>query len=122
MRPKKYRKSQNKELEKAVRAVDDLRAFEEFRELVLPALREDVSKGLSADEILEKYEALAAARLVSAMTSAMGGADAAKDILNRRLGKPVERKQLTHRLDNADEAEVDALLISRLKEVTGEDE
>lgn len=122
MRPKKYRKkSGNAELAKAVRTIDDLRAFDEFRALVLPALQQDIKNGLKADEILEKYEAIAAARVVSEMATA-GGADAAKDILNRRLGKPVERKQLTHRLDNADEADVDALLMSRLKEVTGDEE
>jgi hypothetical protein len=122
MRPKRYRKkSGNKELAKAVRTVDELRAFDEFRELVLPSLRLDVQNGLTADEILEKYTAIAAARLVSEMVRD-NGAQAARDVLDRKLGKAVERKQLTHRLDNADEAEVDALLISRLKEVTGEDE
>jgi hypothetical protein len=121
VRPKKYRKSRNKELDRAVRSVDDLRAFDEFRDLVLPALRADVSSGLTADQILAKYTAIAAARLVSEMTKDKG-AEAAKEILNRQLGKPVERKQLTHRLDGADEADVDALLISRLKEVTGDGE
>lgn len=122
MRPKKYRKSRNKELDRAVRAIDDLAAFESFKELVLPALRQDISAGLTADEILEKYTAIAAARLVSEMTSPLKGSEAAKEVLNRQLGKPVERKQLTHRLDNADEADVDALLISKLKDVTDGDE
>lgn len=122
MRPKRYRKkSGNKELAKAVRTVDELRAFDEFRELVLPALQADVKSGLSADDILEKYTAIAAARLVSEMVRD-SGAQAAKDILDRKLGKAVERKQLTHRLDNADEADVDALLISKLKDVTDGDE
>jgi DNA-directed RNA polymerase specialized sigma24 family protein len=120
VRPKKYRRTRNTELDKAVRNLDELQAFQDFKELILPVLRQDLDKGMTAEEILEKYTAIAAARIVSDMVKDTGS-DAAKDILNRTRGKATERKEIRHRLESLPEDQVDALLLSKLKDVTDED-
>lgn len=119
MRPKRYRKHQSNSQEaRQVRAIDDLAEFEEFRDTLLPALRADLSKGLSDEEILTKYKALAAARTISEMVLPGGaGLAAAKDILDRTRGKAVERKEVKHQLERLEEKDVDALLMSKLQQL-----
>lgn len=118
MRPKKYRRTTNHELNKAVRTVDNLTAFQNFADTVLPALRADLAAGMTAPQILEKYQAVAAARLVTQLAQADSPAAAlaaANSVLDRVQGKAVERKAITHRLDQVDEREVDALLRTKMK-------
>ena len=98
----------------------DLAEFEEYCQLVLPALRKDIKEGKSAEEIYSKYASMAAARGISiALTEPDSGKalSALRDILDRTKGKAVERVQVQHRFQNLKEEELDALLISRAREV-----
>jgi hypothetical protein len=122
MRPKKYRPSSNKQLERTVRSIDELARFDEFKQTVLPVLLQDLHSGLSADEIIAKYAAIAAARIVTEVASPEKGLIAAKDIVDRHVGKAVERKQVDHRLAQVDEQQVDALIHAKLAALEGEDE
>lgn len=119
MRPKKYRRRQtNVQEARQVRALDELAAFDEFREMLLPALTADLKAGATDDQILEKYRAIATARVVSEMVLPGGaGLAAAKDILDRARGKAVERKEFKHQLDRLEEKDVDALLMTKLEQL-----
>lgn len=106
-------------------AVDQLAEFEDFRDTVLPALRKDLSAGLSAEELYKKYQSLAAARGISiALTDQDSGKalSALKDILDRTQGKAVERKDVRHRLEGAKDEEIDAALLSKLQDLEDEEE
>ncbi len=102
--------------DKIVRQLDDLAEFEHFRDVILPALREDLRKGMSAEEIFSKYEAHAAAATVSALATE-DRLPAADKILNRTMGKPTEKKEVTHKLGKLSDEQLDALLQSELTDV-----
>ena len=105
--------------------LDKLAEFEEFEAHILPALRKDLQSGMTAEEIMKKYQAVAAARLVS---TAMGDADsskgvsASKDILDRTLGKAKESKEIKHKFEDLPEDEIDSLLKSKLADLSDEEE
>lgn len=117
----------NKALSRMARKLDNLAAFEEFEATILPALRKDLKSGLTAQQILEKYQGHAAAVLASGMFLSGTPADAraaAKELLDRVQGKPTERRELTHKLDRMPEKDIDALLVSKLDRIGsgGDDE
>jgi len=94
--------------------VQDLRDFEDFRESVLPAIRRDITAGLTAKQLREKYASLVQARL---LTEAMTGESksaiaAAKDITDRQEGRATEKKEVTHKFDKMTDEELDAVLKS----------
>lgn len=108
-----------------VESLTDLAEFEEYCQLILPALRKDIAKGLKPEELYTKYTSMAAARGISiALTEPDSGKalSALRDILDRTQGKAVERVQVQHRFQNLKEEELDALLISRAREVEDEGE
>lgn len=117
-RPKrvpKFPKTGNPEQSKVAKALDDLAEFEDFRETLLPAIRKDLKKGLTAQQIQAKYAAYAQARLVqiALMETDSGKASAAaKDILDRTHGRATEKKEVTHRFKDLTDAELDAVLQS----------
>lgn len=116
MRPKKYRKSRNSTEDRMVRALDQLAEFEQFKEEILPALRKDIESGLESREIIKKYRALAAAKLVTAVfvPTAPSALSAARDILDRGDGKPTETKKVEHKFADVADEDLDALLKSKL--------
>lgn len=104
-------------METQARNIDDLALHDELMNGLLGAVREDIRKGVSAEDILTKYSQFAAARMVTiATTDADSGRamSASKDILDRALGKARETKDITHRLDKVDERQIDAILLSEL--------
>lgn len=95
--------------------VKDLKDFEEFREKILPAIRQDLMSGMDAEQLREKYSALVQARLITeALTTADSGKAGviAKDILDRAHGKPTEKKEVTVKYADVSDDELDALLLS----------
>lgn len=107
-----------------VRNLDELALYDEMTVGVLGALKKDLAAGMSAEEIMAKYANLAAARITSiAATEADSGKAlaAAKDILDRVKGKAVERKQIHHKLENVDEKQIDAIIMSELENLQIED-
>lgn len=120
---KKKQLTGNKATEEVVNLIDQVAAFEEFCGLILPAIRKDLTKGLTAEKLYAKYTNLAAARGISiAMTEqdSNKALSAIKEILDRSSGKAVERVQVQHRFEKLRDEELDALLISRAKEVEEE--
>lgn len=123
--PRRPKRSSNSTLNRQVATLDELSAFEEFRHELLPALQKDLRSGLTEKQIIEKYKAIAAARLVTHMASQADlgiSLTATRDLLDRTLGKATERKDVTHRLSNLPEKEIDALLLTELEELESEDD
>lgn len=72
-----------------LRSLDNLKIYDEM----MPAIRAVIAAGGSADQILKKSEAMAALQLILALDSEKDDVKlkASVEILNRSLGKPVER-------------------------------
>jgi hypothetical protein len=105
------------------RLIDDLAKFEEFREAILPALRVDLRSGLDAKAILTKYKAVAAARLVSTIATERDSGkatSAAKEILDRTDGKAKETKDITHRMADMSDEQIDAVIASMKKDLASD--
>lgn len=113
------RKSPEKQTGRMARLLDELSEFEEFRATVLDTIRQDLKAGMTANQLREKYASLVQARLITeALTDESARAlTAAKDVLDRAHGKATERKEVTHRLKDMTEAELDALILSEEAEL-----
>lgn len=108
----------NFEENKMIRKIHKLAEFEEFSREILPSLRNDLKSGMDPEELLKKHQAIAAARLISiaAMEAdSSKAAQAAKDILDRTMGKAKESKEIHHKLQDLSDKELDSLLTSELK-------
>lgn len=103
------------------RLADKLAAVEDYHANVPAELRRLLENRATPDDILQFAASLAAARLVTELASSHAGTamDAAKQILDRSQGKAVERIQQHHKFEKLDESQIDALLLSKLKEVGG---
>jgi len=111
----------HRETERMVRGLDQLAEYEDLTTGLLGTLKRDLRAGLTSDQIMKKYAALGAARVVSvaATESDSGKALAAsKEILDRAMGRSVERKQVHHYMEQAKDEELDALLLSKLRDVS----
>lgn len=100
--------------------IDDLAEFEDFRQTVLKAIRKDISKGLSAKELREKYAAIVQGRLLTdALTTEDVGKAAfiGKDIIDRVEGKATEKKEVTHKFSEMKDDELDAILKSEIEDL-----
>lgn len=120
MAGKRGRPRKNKAENQMIRALDRIRVLEEFESLLpIKDLREDIKKGLSADEIYKKYEHIAAARVAAialAETNSSIALAAAKEMRDRATGKATEKKEITHKLGNLPDEELDAYLLTKLKD------
>lgn len=111
--------------DRAIDMVDALAEFEEFRDNMLPVLKKDLAAGMTAEQLIQKYHAYAAARNITmALTSENEGVSLAaiKDLMDRAGGKAKEKKEITHRLGELPEEEIDAILETKLKETILTDE
>lgn len=108
-----------------VRNIEDLALYDDMLQGVLGSVKKDLAAGLTGTEILAKYSSLASARIISiaAMEADSGKAlAAAKDILDRVHGKAKEVKDVTHRLAQIDEKQIDAILISEISALEVDDD
>ena len=102
-----------------VRTIDNIRSFEEYRDEILPKIRKMLAQGKKSEEIMQFAQAYVAARIVTvALTEEDSGKalTAAKDILDRTQGKAKEVTETTHKFEKLSDAELDALVTSRLTE------
>jgi hypothetical protein len=103
-----------------VEMIDQLTAFEDFQGNILPALQEDVKRGMAPAELRKKYASLVQARII---TAALANPDdgkalaAATDLINRVEGKPTEKKEIKHTLESLSDTELDAVLNSEIEEL-----
>jgi hypothetical protein len=90
-------------------------AFEDFQTNILPALQRDVTAGLTAKQMREKYTAVVQARLITDVLMTQDPKEAAtigKDLIDRVEGKATEKKEVTHRFSEMSDKELDAVLKS----------
>ena len=116
----KTRGYETAESAKMTKLIDQLAEFEKFRETILPAIRADLSNGLTAPELREKYAALVQARIITeALTTPDAGkaATLSKDVLDRSEGKATERKEVSIKYSELGDEELDALLLSEEAEL-----
>jgi hypothetical protein len=109
---------------RAARSIDNLAEYEDFRESILPAIRGDIRDGLTAAQIQEKYNLDVVARQISIALSENDSARALKaiqDLRNRVEGTPVQRVEQKHKLENMDEDQLDALILSKAEAVAKDD-
>lgn len=114
----------NKKERSMVATLDDLSELEAFKEAVLPVLRQELKRGMTANQLREKYKAHAQARIISqALTdiSAVGLA-AAKDMLDRQDGRAKEIKEVEHRFAKLSDDQLRAIILSEQAEALLEDE
>lgn len=101
-------------------ALDERAAFEDFKESLLPFLRDALKKGWTADQI-QSHPKLQSALMARQMSIALNDKDtskalaAIKDIRDRTEGKARERLEVTSKLDKTPEDQLDALIKSKLK-------
>lgn len=121
MSSKSRRRKDNYRTEaRAVATIDKLAAFEEFSQDILPALRDAVKAGKGAKDIYAMAAAIAAAKVVSVAVKSTDEKNvlaAAKDILDRDMGKAKESVDITGKLEKLPEQDLDALLLSKLASV-----
>ncbi len=105
--------------------LDDITQFEEFKASILPVLRDALKQGLDADTIYKKFQAYAAARAISIAATEVDSSkalSAIKDILDRTQGRAKERTEVTHKLSSLPEEQLDAILLSKLKDQSDSNE
>lgn len=101
--------SSNPTEDKMIQMLDDKQVLGELLEEVLPIYKR-TKKMKNADEILSAYQGVAARSLVRPMFfgSHKEVRQSAKEVLDRVLGKPIERQmRLTANVDAMSEAEID---------------
>lgn len=103
--------------------VDDLDDFKEYKESLLPKLRQMVENQTPPEEILKTVQSMAAAKLgtMIARTDSKQTLAAIIEVLNRTVGKPTEKVESVHKFEKLKDNELDALLESRLKEAADTD-
>ncbi len=113
MTTKKYNKGRRQQ-DKSIAMVDKLRLLDEY----LPAVQEYVNKGGTVESFLRHSVPVAYARLAALVMgddSALAF-KASVEILNRALGKPVEKKQVLYAdINDVPEKQIDAEILKALK-------
>ena len=102
---------------KMVELMDELEAFSDFQETILPVLRKAIQANMSAEEIYSKFQAHAAARAVSIAMKEVDSTkalSAIRDILDRSGGKAAEKREVTHKIESLPDDQLNALLLSKL--------
>jgi hypothetical protein len=115
---------QNRQEEKMASALDALAEFQQFKDEILPELRDALKSGMSAEDLMKKYQAHAAARTITIMMRELDSSKAlaaAKDIQDRSAGKAKERTEVEHKFAKLKDDELDSVLLSELGELTEDD-
>lgn len=113
----RHPKDGNKTQDRVNGALDDLSDFEAYKKEIAPKIRQLLQKGASAQEIMEFAQSYAAARMVSLVWSEDSGKAmvAAKDVIDRAVGKAKERQEHNHKFEKLKDEELDSILLSKLK-------
>lgn len=100
--------------------VEQMDLFHQFRTELLPQLQSDIERGMNAEQLAKKYSHLAMARMITVMMTEQDSAkalSAAKDVMDRGVGKAVERKKIEHSMAEMDEDQLDALILTELDDL-----
>jgi len=124
-RGKAGRRSSNSTEHKVAELIDDLNSFDEFRNGILKELRTALKSKNSSEEILQRAQAFAAARLASIAATEEDSAkalSAIKDLLDRTQGKPAQKQEIEHKFQNLSDDQLDAIVVNHLNEIDEDEE
>jgi uncharacterized lipoprotein NlpE involved in copper resistance len=123
-RPKNHKtpSARNGEEDKTIDMVDDLREFREFKKKYLPAIRADLSAGMTPKQLREKYASLAQAAEIMDLLDPHKRATAAKNIIDRVEGKAIETVKHEHKYKGLKREQAEALLLSKLGALNKDDD
>lgn len=113
----KKRRDGYKEQAAMARRIDELDEFEQYRQEILPLLRDAIKRKKTSKEIRALVQSYLTARIATiALTEQDSGKAlaAARDLVDREEGKAVERKHIKHTLDELSDQELTALLQSEM--------
>lgn len=118
------RPPKNKTEDKLVRGLDQLAAYQNYRDNVSPYIQRALEEGWSHEKILASFTELAAAKLVQLALNGTGKEQmsALKELLDRTQGRPVEKLEVKGKLEQLSEKELDSLLMTKLAKLEGEDD
>lgn len=110
---KQRRKGNYQTMDRAANLVDRVLQFEKFEALMYDF------EHMTAEDLYKKYAKHAAIRTIIELRNENPTAalTAAREILDRSQGRATERKEISHRLKNVPEKEVDSLILSSLEEL-----
>jgi hypothetical protein len=122
--PKRPRPARNSTENKMLDKLDELAAFEEYRNQILPVLRKMVVSKTPPSEIYDAVKSLAAARLGTIIATELDpvkALSAIREVLDRSEGKPKERVSHEHKLSKLKDEELDSVILSTLTDLTKSD-
>lgn len=99
--------------------LDELAAYEKFKQELLPKLRQAVLEGWSPSRIYELAGTYVAARSVDIALREQDSNKALaaiKEVLDRGIGKAVDKIETTHKYSKTSDEELDNILAAHLKE------
>jgi len=123
-RPRRTPQTRNRAEDRAIRSLDQLAEFEELFGGMVQQLKNDIKSGMKPEQLRDKYASLVTARTINiALVDPDSGKAlaAAKDVIDRHAGKPKESLETTHRLEKLPDQELEALVLSELKSIAGQD-
>ena len=115
----------HREVTQQTNLIDDVRDFEVFRNQFPAALRKDLLSGKNSEQLRNKYSAMIQTRILNiALTDPDSGKAlaAAKDVLDRKDGKAIERREEKHLMANLPEEQIEAALHAAFEKAYGNDE
>lgn len=119
-----YRRKRKKTVEvknDPAQLCEQLDLFSQFQRDVLPELQDDLKRGMNAEQLAKKYSHLAMARMITVMLTESDNSkavSAAKDVMDRGVGKAVERKKIEHSMADVDDEQLDALILSEIEDIS----
>ncbi len=122
---KKSRNGQYSNQNRMADQLDKLAAYDDYAENVLPRLQKAIKERWSVEKMYAEFQPMVAARMITAALSDPDSGkslQAAKEILDRSLGKSTERIETTHKYSKLSDLELDNLLASTLESSKGDDE
>lgn len=114
---KKSRNGQMSNQGRMADQLDKLAAYDEYTQTVLPKLQQAIKERWSVEKMYAEFQPMIAARMITAaLTDQDSGKalTAAKEILDRSLGKATEKVETTHKYSKLSDSELDNLLASTL--------
>lgn len=120
MAGRRRKKGKNIEEAKMVKKIKELEAYEQFKEMILPFLQQDLLNDTPAEEILKKYQSYAAARLLTIAATEQDSSKAiaaVKQVLDRAVGLPTQKQEVTHKYDQLTDDELDAILATEISKL-----
>lgn len=104
--------------------MDQLAVFSEWKEVILPEIKEDLQSGATAKDLRKKYLPHLQARLISlglTCPDPKTALSAIRDSVDREEGKAMERKDIRHSLEQLPDEELNALLLTKLSDTQSND-